>query len=284
MATLDFVSNPVMKAFLAGSLSGTCSTLLFQPLDLVKTRVQSHMGVGRMSIARVITNVVSQDSLAGLWRGLVPSMVKTVPGVGLYFSSMHYMKMTFCEGRPSHLQSIMIGCSARTVAGSIMIPFTVIKTRFESRSYNYSSTFQALQQIIRTEGIRGLTLGLGPTLIRDVPFSGLYLMFYEHLKTITPEDLKISHGSSIHFTCGILAGFLASLVTQPADVIKTQLQLQQHGTNTQSKVLAVVSNIYQTRGISGFTSGLVPRSLRRTLMAALAWTVYERMIRSIGLK
>ena len=149
MATLDFVSNPVMKAFLAGSLSGTCSTLLFQPLDLVKTRVQSHMGEGRMSIARVITNVVSQDSLAGLWRGLVPSMAKTVPGVGLYFSSMHYMKTTVCEGRPSHLQSIMIGCSARTVAGSIMIPFTVIKTRFESRSYNYSSIFQALQQIIR---------------------------------------------------------------------------------------------------------------------------------------
>jgi len=284
MSAIDFVSNPVMKAFLAGSLSGTCSTLLFQPLDLVKTRVQSHMGEGRMSIARVITNVVSQDSLAGLWRGLVPSMAKTVPGVGLYFSSMHYMKTTFCEGRPSHLQSIMIGCTARTVAGSIMIPFTVIKTRFESRSYSYSSTFQALRQIIRTEGFRGLTLGLGPTLIRDVPFSGLYLMFYEHLKTITPEDLKISHGSSVHFTCGVLAGFLASLVTQPADVIKTQLQLQQHGTNTQSKVAAVVRNIYQTRGISGFTSGLVPRSLRRTLMAALAWTVYERMIRSIGLK
>lgn len=29
-----------MKAFAAGSLSGTCSTLLFQPFDLVKTRLQ----------------------------------------------------------------------------------------------------------------------------------------------------------------------------------------------------------------------------------------------------
>jgi len=34
----------------------------------------------------------------------------------------------------------------------------------------------------------------------------------------------------------------------------------------------------------GFTTGFVPRAVRRTLMAALAWTVYEKMIQSIGLK
>ena len=35
-----FSASPVVKSFLAGSLSGTCSTLMFQPLDLIKTRVQ----------------------------------------------------------------------------------------------------------------------------------------------------------------------------------------------------------------------------------------------------
>merc|ERR1711972_25384 len=33
--------SPMVKAFLAGSMSGTCSTLLFQPLDVLKTRLQS---------------------------------------------------------------------------------------------------------------------------------------------------------------------------------------------------------------------------------------------------
>jgi len=272
-----------MKAFLAGSLSGTCSTLLFQPLDLVKTRVQQQNGNGngsRVSIVRVVTGVVSKDSLSGLWRGVMPSMVKTVPGVGLYFSSMHYLKTTWCDGRPSHLQSILIGCSARTVAGSIMIPFTVIKTRFESPNFHYSSTISALRHILRTEGLRGLTRGLGATLVRDVPFSGLYLMFYEHLKNVTPADANQTHGSRAHFICGMTAGVLASLVTQPADVIKTRLQLSP---DTKS-VATVIGQIYRQQGLVGFTSGLVPRSLRRTLMAALAWTVYEKMIKSIGLK
>ena len=38
-ASMDVATNPVFKAFVAGSLSGTCSTVLFQPLDLVKNRV-----------------------------------------------------------------------------------------------------------------------------------------------------------------------------------------------------------------------------------------------------
>lgn len=41
--SLDLFSqaHPALKAFMCGSLSGTCSTLLFQPLDLVKTRLQT---------------------------------------------------------------------------------------------------------------------------------------------------------------------------------------------------------------------------------------------------
>ena len=34
------MTSQVIKPFLAGSLSGTCSILLFQPLDLIKTRLQ----------------------------------------------------------------------------------------------------------------------------------------------------------------------------------------------------------------------------------------------------
>ena len=280
MSAIDFATNPVMKAFLAGSLSGTCSTLLFQPLDLVKTRVQQSGAGSGASLVRVISAVVSQDSLRGLWRGLAPSLVRTVPGVGLYFSSMHHMKTSLCEGPPSAIQSAMIGCTARAFAASVMIPFTVIKTRFESRVYNYSSTAHALGSILQAEGLRGLARGLGPTLVRDVPFSGLYLMFYEQLKTWVPEEVtRTQTSAAVHFSCGLVAGLLASLVTQPADVIKTRLQL-----SSGLRITGAVLEIYRERGLGGFTTGLVPRSMRRTLMAALAWTVYERMIKSVGLK
>jgi len=152
MATLDIasISNPVVKAFLAGSLSGTCSTLMFQPLDLMKTRIQQQAEL-RLSMSGVVRNILAQENLLGLWRGVVPSLVRTVPGVGLYFSSMHLMKSSWCQGHPTHIQSVLIGSSSRAFAGSVMIPFTVIKTRFESNAYNYKTTYQAFRNIMRVE-------------------------------------------------------------------------------------------------------------------------------------
>ncbi|XP_042812184.1 mitochondrial glycine transporter isoform X3 [Panthera tigris] len=85
----------------------------------------------------------------------------------------------------------------------------------------------------------------------------------------------------VNFSCGIFAGILASLVTQPADVIKTHMQL------TPMKfrwIGQAVTLIFKDYGLRGFFQGGVPRALRRTLMAAMAWTVYEEMMAKMGLK
>jgi hypothetical protein len=39
-SSLFCTTSPVVSAFLAGSMSASCSTLLLQPLDLLKTRMQ----------------------------------------------------------------------------------------------------------------------------------------------------------------------------------------------------------------------------------------------------
>ena len=121
---------------------------------------------------------------------------------------MHWMRYNVFNGKPNAGQSLLIGAAARTFAGSVMIPFTVVKTRFyleenrtftfttiriesftfttirmesftftfttirmESGAFQYRSVFTALSSILCAEGLRGLTRGLGPTLARDVPFS-----------------------------------------------------------------------------------------------------------------
>jgi solute carrier family 25 protein 38 len=57
-------------------------------------------------------------------------------------------------------------------------------SRFESEKYNYKKISSALKEIYLTEGFRGLSCGLVPTLVRDAPFSGIYLMFYTQLKQV----------------------------------------------------------------------------------------------------
>ncbi|XP_044731513.1 uncharacterized protein LOC123294521 [Chrysoperla carnea] len=284
----DFVTEyPVLKSFIAGSFSGTFSTILFQPLDLVKTRLQNPVAnsIGRPGNAGMVTifaHILQREHLWGLWRGMTPSITRCVPGVGLYFSSLDWLKTNFTNGNPNALESVALGMVARSMSGVILIPITVIKTRYESGIYQYTSMGDALRNIYRTEGIRGLTSGLGPTLLRDAPFSGLYLMFYNKNKKMVPQEwLNTPYAAPIHFSCGVSAGIWASFVTQPFDVIKTKMQLYPH---KYTNVLSTVVQIHSKYGVQGYFKGIVPRMLRRTLMAALAWTLYEQLSRTIGLK
>uniref|UniRef100_A0A8C5BQH6 Solute carrier family 25 member 38 n=1 Tax=Gadus morhua TaxID=8049 RepID=A0A8C5BQH6_GADMO len=277
-----------LKAFLCGSLSGTCSTLLFQPLDLIKTRLQTLQGTvhsARVGMVSVFLTVVRTEKLVGLWKGMSPSFARTIPGLGLYFSTYYSLKQHFFQGRGlGPLEAVALGAGARSVAGVLMLPVTVIKTRFESGRYNYSSVVGALRSMCQTEGPRALFSGLVPTLLRDAPFSGIYVMFYTQTKACLPTGTSnttklgsSSYGPPAHFLCGIGAGVLASLITQPADVVKTNVQVGS-GLSTAAAVRQVYS------GVRGFFRGAVPRCLRRTMMAAMAWTVYETMMTRVGLK
>merc|ERR1712203_644707 len=55
------------------------------------------------------TAVMTAEGLRGLWRGVLPSLYRTVPGVGLYFSSMHWMRYSVFQGKPNAGQSLLIG-------------------------------------------------------------------------------------------------------------------------------------------------------------------------------
>lgn len=282
------LKSSVVNAFVAGAFSGTCSTILFQPLDLVKTRLQSQTygmekGLKTVGMFNTFTSVVRTNQLRGLWRGLVPSLTRTVPGVGMYFCSLHSLKKSlFSEKEPKAWQTVLLGATARTISGIATLPVTVVKTRYESGQFQYRSVLQALSSIWKTEGGRGLYSGLAATIVRDAPFSGLYLMFFTETKKLVRNGLgKEQLTPSQTFICGVIGGCLASVVTQPADVVKTKVQLYPmlYSGNTD----AVIS-IVKSDGITGMFRGVVPRTLRRTLMAAMAWTVYEEIMRRLSIK
>ncbi|XP_077135029.1 mitochondrial glycine transporter isoform X1 [Ranitomeya variabilis] len=279
--------HPVVKAFVCGSLSGTCSTLLFQPLDLVKTRLQAQQLAAspgsRVGMLKLFLTVIRNENFLGLWKGVSPSFLRCIPGVGLYFSTLYFLKQhILSEQELSPIKSVALGAGSRTLTGVCMLPFTVVKTRYESGKYQYTGVFRALGNIYRTEGARGLFSGLSATLLRDAPFSGIYLMFYTQAKRFTrPYNIESTYTPIINFSCGIMAGILASVITQPADVVKTHMQLSPEKYRWTGETAHF---IYQYHGLTGFFRGGIPRALRRTLMAAMAWTVYEQMMDKMGLK
>jgi len=216
------------------------------------------------------------------------SLVRTVPGVGIYFTILNAIQSKVCDHKnstPSPVEAICMGVAARSISGTLLLPATVIKTRYESGLFDYQSLRHALKVTYSTEGTRGLFSGLTPTLLRDAPFSGLYFMFYSQLKLLLPStstSSPSSHAKPIGtFMCGLTAGLAASLVTHPFDVVKTKMQLHRESHKNLRTALLVV---YRKQGAKGFFSGLAPRMIRRSLMSALTWTIFESLLTNIGLK
>lgn len=104
--------HPVLRSFLAGSLSGTCSTLLFQPFDLVKTRIQNanfalntataNTGIVTSAgesvpnrVFPILFNVVKNEQFLGLWRGTLPVSLYLFMFTVFIIVSSSYPYLTF---------------------------------------------------------------------------------------------------------------------------------------------------------------------------------------------
>lgn len=322
---------------LAGLGSGVLSAVLLQPIDLLKTRVQQS---GHRSLRRVLADLraaaqasaeaasAASSSLpsgsakgqverprsfvASLYRGTVPSALRTGFGSALYFAGLNAIRSSAAKVpilaastattsgnggssglvKLSNTGNMLAGAIARASAGFVLMPLTIIKVRYESSLYSYRSLAEASTDILRKEGVRGFFSGFGATAIRDAPYAGLYVLMYEQIKrrlnaaasatasvtgeTSLPVPMGVSHAAAINFTSGILAAASCSVVSNPFDVIKTRIQLQPEKYHN---MLHAVRRILAEEGVRSMWNGLALRMSRKAMSSALAWTVYEEMIR-----
>jgi solute carrier family 25 protein 38 len=174
----------------------------------------------------------------------------------------------------SHTANLVTGAIARTAAGFVMMPVTVLKVRYESDYYAYRSLVGAARDILRTEGPKGLFTGFGATAVRDAPYAGLYVVFYEQFKR-NLSGMIGAGTTTINFASGALAAGLATALTNPFDAVKTRIQLRP---DKYRNMLHAVRLMVTEDGVRSLLSGLGLRMGRKALSSALAWTVYEELI------
>jgi solute carrier family 25 protein 38 len=176
------------------------------------------------------------------------------------------------------------------------MPLTVLKVRYESTLYGYSSLVSAARDIARREGFRGFFAGYGATAVRDAPYAGLYVLVYEQSKKRLGrlfagggggnpgdnnrggggEKMALSRAASINFASGVLSGVVCSVISNPFDAVKTRIQLQP---GQYRNMVHAARRMVREEGFRSLMDGLTLRMSRKALSSALAWTVYEELIR-----
>lgn len=242
-------------------------------------------------------------------------MIRTGFGTALYFSTLNALRQNVAKSNVltstglvvasrgdsrssssslpqlSNIANLTTGGAARASAGLIMMPVTIIKVRYESSLYSYNSMWGAATAILKSEGIKGFFSGFGATAIRDAPYAGLYVLFYEQSKrrfsllrdaALTVDTLGLQGGMtssksvSINFLSGVLAAGFATAITNPFDAVKTRLQLMpgRYGNMIKGAQIMIKED-----GFKSLFDGLALRMGRKAISSALAWTLYEELVR-----
>jgi solute carrier family 25 protein 38 len=195
-----------------------------------------------------------------------------------------------------NIANLASGAAARVAAGFVMNPVTVLKVRYESSYYAYTSLAGAAKHILAQEGFRGFFAGFGATAVRDAPYAGLYVLVYERAKAKL-GDMKraaaviesesgvevLQHvpttatsAAGTNFVSGVVAAVSATALTNPFDTIKTRLQLMP---GKYGNMVRAGGMMLREEGVRSMFAGLSLRIGRKAISSALAWTVYEEMIR-----
>lgn len=204
-----------------------------------------------------------REGVRGLWRGLTPTILMTVPSQVTYMVfydffkeqiSARYQMGTTSDPVPrvsphqpsaaltaeQLASSLISGASARSISATLVTPLELVRTRLQAvHGDSHGGMRSNLQQLAQEARAKPSSLwrGLGPTLYRDVPFSAIYFTAYESLKRALTGgsglgERRVSPGAAhshssefaVAFIAGASAGCLAAILTHPFDLIKTRRQ------------------------------------------------------------
>lgn len=282
------VGSSSWSCAVAGAVSCSVTHSLLLPLDAVKTRLQSQYKPSNPlpTTWRVVTDVAREGGLeALLWPTAMGYALQGAVKFGLYD---HYKRRWAALLRiPTNSLGIgsLLLCSAvaETAASVALCPLEAVKILMISNpALAQQGALRCLQQILRSEGCRGLFRGLSWVLLRQVPYTCAKLAGYDFLCGVISSKLLIGKqqgsetmeaGPAVQVVSGMLAGALGAVLSQPADVVLSRVC----SSNSQLSGRTALLQLLQSVGWKGCFAGLAQRAAMSSVLTALQFVLFERI-------
>lgn len=175
-------------------------------------------------------------------------------------------RLTTPSSRPSFLALVAISSTSGFLGGLAGNPADVLNVRMQndaalpaSQRKNYRNAIDGLIRMTREEGLASLFRGVWPNSARAVLMTASQLASYDTFKKALSEKMGMQEGLTLHFSASLLAGFVATSVCSPVDVIKTRVM----SSSVKSKgIVTLVAEITAKEGWTWMFRGWVPSFIR----------------------
>lgn len=287
---------------MAGMAGGATEALALQPLDVTKTRLQldkSGMYRGMVDCGR---QIVAQEGVASLYKGLAPFVTHLTLKYALRFGSFAVFRDSMgssgasgvspapgtLAARLEALKPFLAGMSAGVVeAVMIVTPFEVVKTRLQQQvgrtNLKYQGALHCGVTVVKEEGLTALWRGVMPTIFRNGSNSafnfgamGLLSQYWLRKDVADGQSVPVWKTS----VAGLISASIGPMLNCPLDVTKTRLMAQVVLPGVVPKykgVLGTMAVIVREEGVAALWKGLGPRLARVAPGQAITWSVVTKV-------
>ncbi|XP_062601371.1 dicarboxylate carrier SLC25A8-like [Saccostrea cucullata] len=272
--------------------TGACiADVVTFPLDTTKVRLQVQGDVGFHSkysgVVRTILTIFHEEGGRGLYRGLMAGLQRqlcfSTIKLGCYDDVKKlYANLLLTEDNKPNRTPVSIRILAGVTTGILSVavahPTDTVKVRMQAQSGNnlrYASTSDAYKKIYNTEGVKGLWRGCLPNMSRNGIVNVAEVVTYDVIKSHLIGSDVMSEGVQCHLVSAFAAGFCATVVASPVDVVKTRYM--NSSSSRYRNVIHCATELWKAGGFRGFYKGFLPALLRIGTWNVLMFLSYEQI-------
>ncbi|TVY56924.1 Mitochondrial dicarboxylate transporter [Lachnellula cervina] len=283
------LNKNVRYPFWFGGSASCFAAACTHPLDLassLQVRLQTRKPDMPKSMVGTFVHVFKHNGILGLYSGLSASLLRQITYSTTRFGIYEHLKSSSSTA-PTVPVLIAMASTSGFLGGIAGNPADVLNVRMQhdaalpvAERRNYKNAIDGLIRMTREEGAKSLFRGVWPNSMRAVLMTASQLASYDGFKALLLAHTPLSDNLTTHFSASFLAGFVATTVCSPVDVIKTRI-MSSHESKGLAKLLA---DVYRLEGVGWMFRGWVPSFIRlgpHTVATFLFLEQHKKMYRKL---
>eukprot|EP00002_Diphylleia_rotans_P009536 TRINITY_DN1990_c0_g1_i1.p1 TRINITY_DN1990_c0_g1~~TRINITY_DN1990_c0_g1_i1.p1 ORF type:complete len:306 (+),score=58.29 TRINITY_DN1990_c0_g1_i1:50-967(+) len=268
------------RRFLAAGSAACVAEIVTIPIDTAKVRLQIQGNVAPGSVPKYagmvdcLRKIAVEEGPTAIFKGLTPGLLRQMVfsslRIGLYEPVRNFYHPDPTD--PPLSKKILAGLTTGALGIMVASPTDLVKIRLQAEgrlppgvARRYTGTFNAFSTIAKEEGIPGLWRGLGPNVARNAIITAAELASYDQIKQTILKNNWMTDDIPCHLVSGFSAGFVATVIGSPVDVIKTRVMNQVKNPDGSLPYRGAIDCFVKTlknEGVGAFYKGFIPNFTR----------------------
>ncbi|EDW42329.1 mitochondrial dicarboxylate carrier [Drosophila sechellia] len=265
-----------------GGLASVGAAMVTHPLDLIKVTLQTQQG--HLSVAQLIPKLAREQGVLVFYNGLSASVLRqltySTARFGVYEAGKEYVNTDTFGGK------VALAGASGLVGGIVGTPADMVNVRMQNdvklppqQRRNYNNAFDGLVRVYRQEGFKRLFSGATTATARGILMTIGQIAFYDQTKIYLLATPYFQDNLVTHFTASLVAGTIATTLTQPLDVLKTRSMNAKPG---EFNGLWDIVKHTAKLGPLGFFKGYVPAFVRLGPHTIITFVFLEQLRLNFG--